>query len=203
MTDQPRATGKDLERAILGEARKVLEEEGYAALSTRRIASQVGCTATSIYLYFESKDLLVYRLIEEGFEELNRRILEAIDGPGDLVERLAGAARAYVDFGLERTPYYEIMFMLRADQMERFPIEAYRRARATLDSFGDLLEIGERDARRIGTTIWASLHGLVALIIAKRIDVRIDTEKLIDHAVRSVCGAAIDEKHRRDGRAAS
>ena len=34
-------------------------EQGYPALSTRKIGSAVGCTATSIYLYFKSKDALL------------------------------------------------------------------------------------------------------------------------------------------------
>ena len=48
---------------------------GYAALSTRRIASAVGCTATSIYLHFKSKDSLIYALLDEGFQALHRREL--------------------------------------------------------------------------------------------------------------------------------
>ena len=48
--------GTDLKPRILREARNVLLEEGYTALSTRRIARGVGCTAASIYLYFKNKD---------------------------------------------------------------------------------------------------------------------------------------------------
>ena len=108
-----------LQEAILTEARRLLETEGYAALSTRRIASAVGCTATSIYLHFKSKDSLIYALIDEGFTELNRRVFEVSRAEADPISALHSVARAYVDFGLERPEYYEIMFMLRAEQMER------------------------------------------------------------------------------------
>lgn len=191
MTDSQRGTGEELKQAILVEARRVLETEGYAALSTRRIASNVGCTATSIYLYYASKDALVYALIEEGFEELNGRLLGAMAGSAPLEARMTAAARAYVDFGLERTPYYEIMFMLRADQMERFPAEGYRRARAGLDALGSLASVPREVGLRVGTTVWATLHGLVALLIARRVDVGLDREQLIDRSIETAVRAAV------------
>ena len=56
MTDTSHQRARDdLKRAILEEARRT--SWGRApALSTRKIASAVGCTATSIYLHFKSKD---------------------------------------------------------------------------------------------------------------------------------------------------
>ena len=49
MPDPQRATGTDLKQAILDEARRVLEAQGYTALSTRRLASAVGCTESQMF----------------------------------------------------------------------------------------------------------------------------------------------------------
>lgn len=194
MTDthhQPRGTGADLKRAILNEARRALESGGYPAMSTRKIASAVGCTATSIYLYFSSKDVLIHALIEEGFEDLNARMLGAMDGSGPVLERLKEAARAYVRFGLERTAYYEIMFMLRPEQMERFPAESYRRARRSLDAFASFAAVSPEEGLKRGTLVLTALHGLVALLIAQRIDAQLDREELIESAIHAACSAAV------------
>ena len=191
MPDSPRATGTDLKQAILDEARRVLEEQGYTSLSTRRLASAVGCTATSIYLYFKSKDALIYALVEEGFEELNGRMIEAAGGDGSTLERIERASMEYVRFGLERTPYYEIMYTLRAEQMERFPADAYRRARVGLEALAEIAKMSPDRGLIAGTTLWSSLHGLVSLMIAKRIDVSVDRDDLIAHAVRSACACAL------------
>lgn len=187
----PRSTGAHLQRAILDEARRVLEEQGYGALSTRRIAAAVGCTATSIYLYFKSKDALVYALIDEGFGALNDRVAEAVAHDGTPMERLRAGARAYVEFGLERPAYYEIMFMLRAEQMERYPVEAYRRARRSLESFARVTSLEEAEARRRGTIVWTTLHGLVSLLIAQRIDVGLDREALVEDTIHAACTGAL------------
>lgn len=187
-----------LREAILQEARTLLEGEGYAALSTRRIASAVGCTATSIYLHFKSKDSLIYALIDEGFEELNRRLEEALAVEGTGLERLQRGARAFVDFGLERPAYYEIMFLLRPERMERYPAEAYRRARRSLDAFAELASVPTEEGLRRGTIVLAALHGLVALLIAQRIDASLDQETLITEAIRSACVPAL-APHSTDG----
>ena len=176
-----------LQEAILTEARRLLETEGYAALSTRRIASAVGCTATSIYLHFKSKDSLIYALIDEGFTELNRRVFEVSRAEADPISALHSVARAYVDFGLERPEYYEIMFMLRAEQMERYPVDAYRRARRSLEVFAELTALPTREAARRGVTVWSTLHGLVSLLVAQRIDVRLDREALIEDTIQAAC----------------
>ncbi|MEM9381641.1 MAG: TetR/AcrR family transcriptional regulator [Planctomycetota bacterium] len=187
-----RSTGTDLQLAILDEARRVLLESGYAALSTRRIASAVGCTATSIYLYYASKDALIHALIDEGFVELNRRVLAAARGEdGEPLERMRRAALAYVDFAFERPQYYEVMFMLRPAQMERYPAEAYRRARRPLEVLAEMTGLPEEQALLRGTIAWATLHGLVSLLIAQRVDVRLDREALVRDTVHAACVGAL------------
>lgn len=188
---QGRGTGENLKRAILDEARRTLESEGYPALSTRRIAKAVGCTATSIYLYFKSKDALVYALIDEGFEELNQRIMASVEGISAPIERLKNASHAFIEFALERTAYYEIMFMLRAAQMERFPADSYRRARRSLDAFAKVAELPPEEGLMRGSIVLTSLHGLASLLIAERIDASLSRDKLIERAVHAACTAAL------------
>jgi hypothetical protein len=75
--------------------------------------------------------------------------------------------------------------------MERYPPEKYRRARSNLDFFGQALKdgveqgiFGIEDAKVTASTIWASLHGTVSLLLAERVDVSIDAETFIDTAIR-------------------
>ncbi len=103
---------KSLRREILDTARQLLTTTGYARLSMRNIANKIGYSATSIYLYFESKDDLVHALIDEGVELLGSRLSEANASESSPAGRLEAMCRAYVAFGMERPEYYEIMRML-------------------------------------------------------------------------------------------
>jgi AcrR family transcriptional regulator len=182
----------DLRRRILDTARYLLVREGYQNLSMRKIADAIGYSATSIYLYFDSKDALLHTLIHEGMMQLHRELDEtAREYTDDPVGRLRALCRCFIDFGLENPEYYEIMFQLRPERMERYPPEKYRRARSNLEFFGRALEEGEEDgifgiddATVTASTIWASLHGTVSLLLAERVDVSIDAETFIEAAIR-------------------
>lgn len=188
----PRPTNPKLRRAILDVARRVLIEQGYPALAMRPIAREVGCTATSIYLHFDSKDALIHALIDEGMELLGRELRAALAAGATPRDRLQRLARAYLSFGLENPEYYEIMFMLHPSRMERYPAENYRRARRNLDFFHQELAAAlgpaaaDRDLRAEATLLWTSLHGTVSLLIAGRIDAAIDRDKLVELAVAQV-----------------
>ena len=181
-----------LRRRILDTARHLLVQGGYQALSMRRIADAIGYSATSIYLHFDSKDALLHALIHEGMMELRDRLRDtAVQHSEAPVERLRALCECFVEFGLENPEYYEIMFELRPERMERYPAEKYRAARKNLDFFAQALERGvERgifevdDSRVSASTVWASLHGTVSLLLADRVDVRIDPETFIDTAIR-------------------
>ena len=172
-----RNTG-ELRVSILEEARKILLADGYGHLSMRRIASAVGCTPTSIYLYFESKDDLVHALIEEGMERLFDQLAAVAEGSGDPARRFERMCRSYLEFGMENPEYYEIMFVVHPEQMTRFPSEKYRKARRSLQLFAELLEEARGDApgdasgelKVDASVLWSLLHGAATLMLARRLD---------------------------------
>jgi AcrR family transcriptional regulator len=181
----------DLRTEILERARHLLVTDGYGDLSMRKIAAAVGCSATSIYLHFESKDALIHALIDDGFERLNASLHTAADAHTDPGRRLEALARAYVAFGVDNPEYYEVMFQLHPERMERYPAEAYRRARRNLELLEQALTEGTANGALAAPApavaahvLWASMHGIVSLLLAQRLDVRIDRGELVDEAVR-------------------
>ena len=182
----------NLRRHILDTARHLLVTEGYQNLSMRKIADAIRYSATSIYLHFDGKDALLHALIHEGMMQLQEELKEtAAAFPDDAFRRLRALCRCFVDFGLANPEYYEIMFQLRPERMKRYPPEKYREARSNLDLFRRALEEGAEDGRFdlddpdvLASTIWASLHGTVSLLLADRVDARIDQDTFIDAAIR-------------------
>ena len=61
------------------------------------------------------------------------------------------------------------MFLLRPERMERYPAEAYRRARRSLDAFAEPTSVPAAELLE-ATIVLTALHGLVALLIARRIE---------------------------------
>ena len=188
------STDTDLRRLILDTTRHLLVQDGYKSLSMRRIAREIGYSATSIYLYFENKDALFHALIDEGMERLLEALKKAeVDQTGGAPTRLRAICRQYVDFGLSNPEYYEVMFMLHPEHMERYPAEKYRRARRNLDLIASVLSEGiqqgdfaMKDPRVTASTIWAALHGAVSLLLVQRVDIRIDRDVFIEETMAFV-----------------
>lgn len=183
---------RDLRRQILDTTRRLLVREGYPNLSMRKIADAIGYSATTIYLHFDSKDALLHALIHEGMMQLREELEDAAkEFPEDPLRRLRALCRCFIDFGLNNPEYYEIMFELRPERMERYPPEKYREARNNLDFFSRALREGAKtgifdvdDAHVLASTIWASLHGTVSLLLAERVDVQIEPEAFIETAIQ-------------------
>lgn len=188
----------DLRRLILDTTRHLLVQEGYQNLSMRKIARAINYSATSIYLHFDSKDALLHALIDEGMTRLYEALTEAASQHPEPVERLKALCKQFITFGLENPEYYEIMFLLHPEHMERYPAEKYRRARRNLDVIAATLSDGieqERfqsdDPRVAASAVWASLHGAVSLLLAERVDIRIDREAFIETTIRQTINGYI------------
>ncbi|MEX2583009.1 MAG: TetR/AcrR family transcriptional regulator [Gemmatimonadota bacterium] len=185
-------TDTGLRTATLDASRTLLVEEGYDRLSMRKIASAVGCSVSSIYLYFANKDQLVHALIDEGFQRWYEIVKESAAVPEPPIQRLELHCRRYIEFGLENPEYYEIMYMFHARRMARFPRELFRRAARSMDVLTDLVqqcapELGacEEEARVHAHVVWAILHGVVSTILTARLDIRLDREAYIETSIQS------------------
>jgi AcrR family transcriptional regulator len=158
----------------------------------RRIARQIGYSATSIYLHYENKDQLVHALIDEGVGMLHDRLAKEVV-PGEPEATLRALCAAYAAFGLEYPEYYEIMYILHTEYIERYPAEKYRRARQNLEFFARALMEGAENGVFDGvqpllgsTVIWAQLHGAVSLINGHRIDRKIEQKTLLGEVIERI-----------------
>ncbi|HEX2206691.1 MAG TPA: TetR/AcrR family transcriptional regulator [Longimicrobium sp.] len=183
-------TETGLRAATLDTTRTLLVRDGYENLSMRKIARQVGCSVSSIYEHFASKDQLVHALIDEGFQRWYDIVAEAAEVPGTPAQRLELHCRRYVEFGLDNPEYYEIMYMHHPRLAERFPRDMFRRATRSMDVLSRLVQEtapdtfpGAAEARIHAHVIWAILHGVVSTIIAARLDTRIDQSAYIDSSI--------------------
>lgn len=182
-----------LRKRILETSRELMVEEGYKRLSMRKIASNVGVSATSIYLHFDSKDHLLHALMEEAIDELNAELETAMALSNDPVVRLEELAKAYVSYALDHPREYQIIYLVRSEEMSRYPKEKFRKARKgyelVTETIRECTEQGrceEEEPRVAAYVFWAQLHGTLSVLQSQRLDVRIDRQKFLDRAVTHV-----------------
>ena len=160
-------------RAILDAAVELFTKHGYENFSLRQVAEAIGYSPTTIYLYFENKDDLLFHTAMEGFLTFGQMLQDAYDSSDDPLERLRVEGKAYVRFALEHPVSYRLMFMQRGEFLERETPAGYE---SVIDSFGILertiqecldagyLKAGDR--RSYAAVLWTSVHGVASLAIA-------------------------------------
>jgi AcrR family transcriptional regulator len=120
---------------IRSAALQLFAQHGYAAVSMRQIAKEVGVQAGALYNYTPDKQSLLHSLMEGHMREL-LAAWQAEDAPGDPLQRLERFVRFHIGFHMQRPDAVFIAYMeLRNLSDENFvAIEALRR------SYEDALE---------------------------------------------------------------
>lgn len=163
--------GTDTETAILEATRDLLAEGGLDALSMRAVAAKVGVSATAIYNYFQNKQDLVRRVVDQGFERFTAYLRAAIaDKAEGSAERLAALGEAYIRFALENGEYFRIIFASHADvnrQIEDLPSGGgYGLFRQTIVDAMEAGAIRRADPDLVVLYLWTHVHGLVMLMLS-------------------------------------
>ena len=200
-----RGSGHERPEEILSAARQLFLEHGIENVSTRQIAARVGISQTALYVYFKSKEDMLDRLVDAALRKLGAR-LDAVDRRcSDPIEFLRENFREYIRFGLENPDEYRLVFMLRDARKK-----AGRLAGPSPNPVGDALfnslktrieqGVAADKLRCLKTglgaaqSVWAAIHGLVALRLAYPDFDWVPLDELIDTHVDTILNGVV-----RDG----
>ena len=165
---------EEVRSSILNAAWTIASEEGWHALSMRRIAEAIDYTAPIIYGYFENKEAILMEFTRRGFEMLTREVRAARDRFADPAAQLEAMWLAYWDFAFSNQAYYQLMFGVEVDccGMEKSSPEQGETASELIDDVLRALIARSKDpgadpCRRF-YTFWAVVHGLISLNIVRK-----------------------------------
>ena len=165
---------------ILDTAREMFAAEGYEAVTMRRIADRIEYSPTAIYFHFRDKEALIKELCDVDFYTLAQQFTK-IARLKDPIEKLRRIGRAYLDFGLKKPNHYRLMFMTPHPEIDLMKSKV-QHGNPEEDAYAFLRSvIAEgaaekrfrpelRDIDLIAQTVWAGVHGVISLHIAKAND---------------------------------
>ncbi len=197
MTVAPPSKAEDRREQILNAAMRLFLDHGVQNVTTRDIAAAVGISQPSLYAHFKSREDIAVKLSERAFEQLSARMAAAANAAGTPHERLKCMGQVYVAFGLEQSAAYRIAFMLEkptAQPSEKQAIhESGMRCFAILhDLFKSVRGSDDLKTAALAQSTWASMHGLVALLLSRPEFPWIEQEVLIACHLEQVCRRAFD-----------
>ncbi|MET8468414.1 TetR/AcrR family transcriptional regulator [Streptomyces sp. NPDC006422] len=158
------------ERLIVATARELAEQQGWDAVTTRRLAERIEYSQPVLYSHFRGKREIIGAVALEGAAELAVALRAATAAEDTPRARVTALGRAYLDFAERQPAVYDAVFRLdgglafaRDDTPE--PLK---------DAFAALMEcLGEVAGEGVHPGLftevfWASLHGLATLSRAGR-----------------------------------
>lgn len=177
---------------ILDAARQLFVAAGYEAVTMRRIAEAIEYSPTAIYLHFKDKETLFRELCKADSIALAAAFHRIAKEP-DPIERLRRTGRAYLEFGIAHPNHYRLMFMsshrLNPESLAEMghgnpEQDGYAFLVATISAAiaQQRLAAGLDDPHLIAQAYWASVHGVVALHLAKEGDPWVEWRPLTETA---------------------
>jgi len=159
------------ERLILTTAREIAEEQGWDAVTTRRLADRIEYSQPVLYSHFRGKREIIGAVALEGATEMAAAVRAAADGANGARGRVLAIAREYLDFAVRHPAVYDAMFRLDgglAFAREDTPPPLKDAFAALQETLGGVAGPGV-DTALFTEVFWAALHGLATLGQAGRI----------------------------------
>ena len=169
--ERKRRDQADRERLIVATARELAEQQGWDAVTTRRLAERIEYSQPVLYSHFRGKREIIGAVALEGAAEMAaalRAATSAMDGPR---ARVTALARTYLDFAERNPAVYDAMFQLDGGLTfanEGTPEPLKDAFAALLESLGEVAGDGVHP-ELFTELFWASLHGLATLTRAGRL----------------------------------
>ncbi|MGX9791820.1 TetR/AcrR family transcriptional regulator [Mycobacterium sp. MMS18-G62] len=167
------------QRLIVTTARKLAEAEGWDAVTTRRLSSEIEYSQPVLYKHFSGMEHIADAVAIDGFGELAEAIQAARSSAGAATDTLTRIARAYLDFARDNPAVYDAMFT-RATTLRFAAQDTPPQLKAAFAELRHAVGVvaDEQDADALTELFWAALHGLVALTRAGRLRPGYDSERL-------------------------
>src|ERR1700679_3372220 len=149
---------------ITATARTLAEQEGWDAVTTRRLSTEIEYSQPVLYKHFSGMEDIVASVAVQGFAELGGALAAARGGATDGRDALARVAHAFIGFARDNQALFDAMFTrattlpFAADDTPPELNAAFDELRAAVD-----MVAGARDPDTLAEVVWAALHGLITL----------------------------------------
>jgi AcrR family transcriptional regulator len=161
----------EIESMALEAAERIIEKEGYAGLSARKVASAIGYTVGSLYFVFRNLDELVIRINGRTLDQLYAVLISSLSDcrlPQQCVSALGGA---YLDFAAHHPHRWRMIFehQPRDDSLSTdFNQEKVERFYELVEK--QLMGLAARPNEEIvlaARALWNGIHGIAAMTITR------------------------------------
>jgi AcrR family transcriptional regulator len=186
----------DLKNALIKAGVEILAKEGVGGLSLRKVAQRAGVSHSAPYAHFPDKQSLIAAISTEGFNQLYSE-LDAVVSPyiGDPKKQLIEGSRAYVQFALNNSDTFKIMFSGVLEKEKDYPAfveishKTFERVVGIVRACQDAGILHASPPEVMAVAVWGQVHGIVSLAL----EGQISRSVLEHHTIQDVVSFSIEQ----------
>ncbi|MCK8494335.1 MULTISPECIES: TetR/AcrR family transcriptional regulator [Spirosoma] len=151
---------------ILGTAKAIARREGWQAVSIRKIADAIEYSAPIVYEYFDSKDVLLNEIRNEGFRHLHQEYERIVKLYRDPEKRLYEISLIQWEFARQQPEIYQVMYNLDGAYCT-IPVDQSEAMQAVSDvvsaTIFSFIPKAKESIQRLYFEWWSVSHGMITL----------------------------------------
>jgi AcrR family transcriptional regulator len=166
----------DLKNALIKAGVEILAQEGMDGLTLRKVAQRAGVSHNAPYSHFPDKQSLIAAISTEGFKQLYDELNAAIlSHPGDPKRQLQEAAWAYVQFAMDNTDTFKLMFSGVLEIEKDYPAfveisqKTFVRVVDIVRACQDAGILSSTPPEIMAVAVWGQIHGIISLFLEGQI----------------------------------
>lgn len=166
---------EELAEMAVKATRRIVAHQGVRALSTRKVAKEIGYSVGTIYNLYDNLDDLIVHMNASVLDDLKQALL-AVPQDDDVAERLKNMAAAYIGFTRTNLNLWNSLFDHRLPPGEDVP-DWYR---VKVEDLIRLIEhaiapefstVHAVERQQSAWVLWSSLHGICSLANTEKLDI--------------------------------
>jgi len=186
----------DLKNALIKAGVEILSKEGIKGLSLRKVAQGAGVSHSAPYSHFPDKQSLIAAISTEGFNQLYAELDAAILAyPKNPKKQLQQGIQAYVQFALNNTDTFKIMFSGALEKEKEYPAfveissKTFQRVVDVVRVCQEAGILNPKSPEMMAVAVWGQVHGIISLALEGQISHSV----LDDHEIQDVVAFAVEQ----------
>jgi AcrR family transcriptional regulator len=159
----------EIREMVLDAAETIIINEGYSALTARRIAMEIGYTVGSIYMVFANMADLVVHINAGTLDDLTEQMQQTPNCTPE--QNIADLAKTYVEFASRNFNRWSMIFVKNAGIPEWYQEKIKQMFSLAEAQFAQLApSCSAQQGKQAARVLWSGVHGICILSLTRELD---------------------------------
>lgn len=166
-------TREQLHDMALSASETIVSKQGVDALSTRKVAAEIGYSVGTLYQVFTNLDDLIFQLNNRTLARLQTQMLQ--QQRFDAMNRLKRYGHCYLQFAAHQPPLWQLLFEHKAAYPEQRPEQLLNNIDALFSlvkqALSELKPSEQQDKITLAANaLWSAIHGITVLMLQHKLE---------------------------------